>query len=136
MKYDIQGEPMPVVICQLEAGETLICESGAMNRMSPNMEMQTGGGGPGKLFSRMFSGENLFQSRYTAGAGGPVQHRAHGAGESGPADDADEQLRRRHSGAAAHRQQRETGKGGRAVFLSGAARGPRRSVRGPPAYRW
>ena len=69
MKYEIQGEPMPVVVCQVDAGETLICESGAMSWMSPNMEMQTSGGGMGKLFGRMFSGENLFQNRYTARGG-------------------------------------------------------------------
>ena len=31
MKYEIKGEPMPVVICELDAGETVICESGAMS---------------------------------------------------------------------------------------------------------
>ncbi len=68
MRYEIKGEPMPVAVCRLEAGETLICESGAMCWMSPNLVMQTGG--TGKLFSRFFSGENLFQNRYTA-KGGP-----------------------------------------------------------------
>ena len=70
MNYEIQGEPMPVVICRVDSGETVICESGAMSWMSPNMEMQTSGGGAGKLLGRMFSGENLFQNRYTA-RGGP-----------------------------------------------------------------
>ena len=66
MKYQIKGEPMPVVVCQLEAGETMICEAGAMSWMTPNMEMQTSGGGLGKMFGRMFSGENMFQNRYVA----------------------------------------------------------------------
>ena len=66
MQYEIYGEPMPVVICRLENGETVISESGAMSWMSPNMEMQTVGGGMGKVFGRMFSGENLFQNHYTA----------------------------------------------------------------------
>ena len=66
MKYQIKGEPMPVVICQLEAGESVICESGAMSWMSPNLEMETSGGGAGKMFGRMFSGESMFQNRYTA----------------------------------------------------------------------
>ena len=70
MQYEIQGEPMPVVVCQVESGDTLICESGAMSWMSPNMEMETSGGGAAKLFGRMFSGENLFQNRYTARGGG------------------------------------------------------------------
>ena len=66
MKYQIIGEPMPAVICEVENGETMICESGAMSWMSPNMEMSTTGGGMGKVFGRMFSGENMFQNRYTA----------------------------------------------------------------------
>ena len=70
MKYKIVGEPMPAVICEVENGETMICESGAMSWMSPNMEMSTTGGGVGKVFGRMSSGENLFQNRYTA-KGGP-----------------------------------------------------------------
>jgi len=60
---------MPVVICQLEAGESVICESGAMSWMSPNLEMETSGGGAGKVFGRMFSGEGMFQNRYTARKG-------------------------------------------------------------------
>lgn len=69
MKYQIKGEPMPVVICHLENGESVICESGAMSWMSPNLEMQTSGGGAGKMFGRMFSGESMFQNRYTANGG-------------------------------------------------------------------
>ena len=69
MKYKIEGEPMAVVTCELEAGESMITESGSMVWMSPNMEMQTSGGGLGKMFGRMFSGENLFQNIYTAQGG-------------------------------------------------------------------
>lgn len=70
MKYEIQGETLPVVICSLEAGETMITESGAMAWMSPNMLMETtSNGGLGKAFGRMFSGESLFQNRYTAQGG-------------------------------------------------------------------
>ena len=70
MNYQIYGEPLPVVICNVDPGETLICESGAMSWMTPNMEMQTVGGGAGKVLGRMFSGESMFQNRYTA-QGGP-----------------------------------------------------------------
>lgn len=69
MRYTIEGQPMPVVICEVEAGETMICESGAMSWMSPNMLMETSGGGLGKVFGRAFSGEHLFQNRYTAQGG-------------------------------------------------------------------
>lgn len=66
MKYSIEGEPLPVVICNLEAGEKMITESGAMSWMSPNMKMETVGGGVGKMFGRMLSGESLFLNNYTA----------------------------------------------------------------------
>ena len=71
MRYDITGENMPVVICDLEAGESMITEKGSMVWMSPNMEMSTNAGGSlGKAFGRMFSGESIFQNIYTA-QGGP-----------------------------------------------------------------
>ena len=69
MKYQIKGEPMPVVICQLDAGEVVTCEAGAMSWMSPNMEMRTEGGGLGKMFGRMLSGESAFQNHYEAKGG-------------------------------------------------------------------
>ena len=70
MRYRIEGETLPVVICELDAGESMITESGAMAWMSPNMKMDTtSNGGLGKAFGRMFSGENLFQNRYTAQGG-------------------------------------------------------------------
>ena len=71
MNYEIKGEPMPVVICDLNAGETMITERGSMSWMSPNMKMETtSNGGLGKALGRMFAGEALFQNRYTA-QGGP-----------------------------------------------------------------
>ena len=68
MRYEIKGEPMPVAICTLQNGETLNCEGGAMSWMTPNMKMETSGGGAGKMFGRLFSGESIFQNRYTAQA--------------------------------------------------------------------
>ena len=71
MKYEIQGGTLPVVICNLDAGEKLITEGGAMSWMSPNMQMETTtNGGLGKAFGRAFSGEKMFQNIYTA-QGGP-----------------------------------------------------------------
>jgi len=67
MRYEIHGEPLPVVTCFVGAGETLITESGSMSWMSPNMKMETStNGGIGKAFGRMFSGDSLFQNKYTA----------------------------------------------------------------------
>ena len=71
MQYQIAGEPLPVVTCQLAAGETMITERGSMSWMTPNMRMETTtGGGLGKAFGRLLAGEALFQNRYTA-QGGP-----------------------------------------------------------------
>lgn len=71
MQYKIVGEPLPAVICSVEAGESLITERGSMSWMSPNMRMETtSNGGIGKALGRMFTGEALFQNRYTA-EGGP-----------------------------------------------------------------
>ena len=66
MRYEITGEPLPVVTCYVEPNETLITERGSMCWMSPNMKMETVSGGIGKAFGRMFSGEALFQNTYTA----------------------------------------------------------------------
>lgn len=66
MKYSIEGTPLPVVICELEDNEVMITEKGAMSWMSPNMKMETVGGGVGKMFGRMLSGESMFVNRYTA----------------------------------------------------------------------
>lgn len=73
MQYKIVGEPLPAVICELTQGETMITERGSMSWMSPNMKMETtSNGGFGKALGRMFSGEALFQNKYTA-TGGPGQ---------------------------------------------------------------
>ncbi len=74
MKYQIVGEPLPVAICTVEPGETLITERGSMSWMTPNMKMETKGtGGIGKMIGRAFSGESMFQNRFTAeGATGQI----------------------------------------------------------------
>lgn len=70
MRYEIKGTPLPVLIMNLEAGEAIKTEQGAMSWMSPNMEMSTNaGGGIGKAFGRMFSGESMFQNVYTCRGG-------------------------------------------------------------------
>lgn len=71
MRYQIQGEPFPVVTCELAPGESVVTERGGMSWMSPNMKMQTStNGGVGKAIGRMFARESLFQNIYTA-EGGP-----------------------------------------------------------------
>ena len=71
MRYQIQGDNMPVVVCALEDGESVVCEAGAMSWMSPNMQMETKAkGGVGGFFGRALSGESGFQNVYTARGGG------------------------------------------------------------------
>ena len=74
MQYELKGGAFPVVVCRLNSGESMITEKGSMVWMTPNMEMTTtGGGGIGKMFGRAFSGESMFQNRYTAiGAPGMI----------------------------------------------------------------
>lgn len=72
MEYNIIGGSFPVVICKLENGESMITESGSMVWMSPNMRMETKGGGLGKMFSKALSGESMFQNIYTARGDGMI----------------------------------------------------------------
>lgn len=72
MRYEITGGAFPVVVCHLESGEKMITESGSMVWMTPNMQMETTAGGLGKMFSRAFSGEALFQNIYTAKGDGMI----------------------------------------------------------------
>lgn len=70
MRYSIIGETLPVVICDLEPGESVITERGSMSWMSPNMKMDTSArGGIGKALGRMFSGDSIFQNKFTATGG-------------------------------------------------------------------
>lgn len=66
MRYEIKGEPLPVLVTYLDANESINCEKGAMSWMTPNMEMSTSTGGFGKALGKMFSGESIFQNTYTA----------------------------------------------------------------------
>lgn len=72
MHYEIMGGAFPVVICHLADGEKMITEKGSMVWMSPNMQMETTGGGLGKMFSKAFSGESMFRNIYTAHGNGMI----------------------------------------------------------------
>lgn len=72
MKYEIKGGSFPVVVCELDDGEQMITEKGSMVWMSPNIHMNTKGGGLGRMFSKAFSGESMFQNIYTAKGNGMI----------------------------------------------------------------
>ena len=56
MQYEIKGGNLPVVICNLASGETMITERGSMAWMSPNMKMETTSGGLERLLAACFQG--------------------------------------------------------------------------------
>lgn len=66
MQYRIEGGNLPAVIIQLSPGETLISEAGGRTWARGQILTETKGGGVGKAIGRMFSGESLFLSYYTA----------------------------------------------------------------------
>lgn len=72
MRYEIKGGSFPIVVCYLNSGEQMITEKGSMVWMSPNMQMETRGGGLGRMFSKAFSGESMFQNIYTAKGDGMI----------------------------------------------------------------
>ena len=72
MKYNVEGGSLPVAILQLEAGETVISESGGRTWMrGPITTETTSYGGVRKAIGRLFTGESLFMSRYVAN--GPAE---------------------------------------------------------------
>ena len=72
MRYEVKGGSFPVVVCNLDSGEQMITEKGSMVWMSPNMKMDTRGGGLGKMFSKAVSGESMCQNTYTAQGDGMI----------------------------------------------------------------
>ena len=72
MQYEIKGGNLPVVICRLNAGEQMMCEGGSMAWMDDEIHMETEGGGLGKMFGRMLTGEKMFKNRYIADRPGEI----------------------------------------------------------------
>ena len=66
MQYNIVGGSLPAVIIQLSPGETIVSEVGGRTWARGPVLTETKGGGVGKAFGRILSGENLFLSHYTA----------------------------------------------------------------------
>ena len=72
MKYEIKGGNLPVLLIHLDAGEMIECEAGAMSWMDEGIEMQTQGGGLGKMFGRLLTNESAFVNHYTARVAGEI----------------------------------------------------------------
>lgn len=67
MDFEIRGDNLQVLDVSLDAGESMFTESGGMSWMSENVDMKTDThGGMMKGIGRMFSGESLFMTTYSA----------------------------------------------------------------------
>ncbi len=67
MRYSIEGGSLPAVILNLEYGEKIISEAGGRTWLKGPIETDTKAvGGAGKSIGRMFMGESIFMSEYTA----------------------------------------------------------------------
>ncbi len=67
MRYSIEGGTLPALVIYMQAGDEVISEAGGRTwSKGPIRSEATSNGGIGKVVGRMFSGESLFMSRYTA----------------------------------------------------------------------
>lgn len=67
MNYSIEGGTLPAVIIQLNPGESILSEAGGRTWVKGPVTTETKAeGGMGKSLGRLFMGESLFMSRYTA----------------------------------------------------------------------
>ena len=64
MRYEFKGGSFPVVVCQLENGEKMISDKGAMVWMTPNMEMETKGGGVQNIYTARGEGMIAYGSSF------------------------------------------------------------------------
>lgn len=67
MKYDIIAENFPMLVCELNEGESVITQRGGMSWRHPDIKMETSTiGGVKQGLRRTLSGNNFFLNRYTA----------------------------------------------------------------------
>ncbi len=81
MKYEIVGGNFPAAIVDLEQGQDVFCEAGAMAWMTDGIKMKTEAGGLGKLVGRAFTGEKLFRNHYVAEKAGKIAFATNVPGE-------------------------------------------------------
>ena len=81
MKYIITNQPFTVLTLEMEKGESIKCQSGAMAWMSPGIEMETKTGGLGGMFKKALMGESIAQNHYHANADGELTLAKHSPGD-------------------------------------------------------
>lgn len=72
MKYEIKNQPFTVLTFQMNQGEMIKCQSGAMAWMTPGINMETKTGGLGGMFKKALVGESLALNNYTAQEAGEL----------------------------------------------------------------
>lgn len=71
MEFNIKGDNLQVLEVTMDSGDSMYTESGGMAWMTENVDMQTDShGGVMKGIGRMFSGESLFMTTYSAQSNG------------------------------------------------------------------
>lgn len=67
LRYRILGTTLQALILELQPGQIVYSEAGALSWMSGNVQMEaTSGGGLGKMLGRLVTGESLFVVEYRA----------------------------------------------------------------------
>lgn len=67
MKFEIKGDSLPVVIFDLDIGDSLVSQAGGMSWHTEDIMLSTEGrGGIGGMLGRALVGESIFQNVYTA----------------------------------------------------------------------
>jgi len=73
MKYEIKGDNLPIVVIELNRGESVFTESGGMGWMTEGIDMSTNmEGGLFGGIARKLSGESLFMTTYTSNVNGSM----------------------------------------------------------------
>ncbi len=75
MKFEVQGNPdYGQVVVELQPGEKILSESGAMSRMDPELELHVRlmGGMLRALARKVLGGESFFLAEYAGSSGGEI----------------------------------------------------------------
>jgi len=73
MRYNIIGQTVPAVECELIRGESMYTQSGGMIWQTSGINMSTNArGGIAKSLGRIFTGESIFMANYTAETDGAI----------------------------------------------------------------
>lgn len=81
MKYEIKNQPFTILTMQLDQGEKIKCQSGAMAWMSDGITMETQTGGLGGIFKKAVVGESIALNTYTAERAGELTLAKHCPGD-------------------------------------------------------